>query len=365
MREAWPICPPPELDESLMSWIERTGREYGMTEMALWRDLEPEDRVAEPSLAPPSPRQLDDLRFIERVTERSRLPPTSARNLWPEATGWELRDTRFRVYCPLCSLADIRAGREPYGRRCWQQSWYTVCTVHGCPLLLRTHATADRYESPWSAEELHWRIGLLAPHRYRTITRTRDLSFRVRLLGSLIEIERALSEAIAGIRPNRLLWGDLTSEEFLIVVEDVTTWSLTRFASVAAASSAEDLTTLEHQEGYGIIGRQRRPSGSSAPPNRTCENTLRDVTHPIVRGAALWVAHAFLASCHQSASDRPSGATPQRRQAARLHRASPSSREWLACRQDRWPATYRRRWWIDVGGDPDLCPSDRSAQDWM
>jgi hypothetical protein len=33
--------------------------------------------------------------------------------------------------------------------------------------------------------------------------------------------------------------------------------------------------------------------------------TLQDVANPKVRGAALWTAHAFMATCHTAASDRP------------------------------------------------------------
>jgi len=35
MLREWPICPRPEHDESLSSWIERVGREYGMSATAL------------------------------------------------------------------------------------------------------------------------------------------------------------------------------------------------------------------------------------------------------------------------------------------------------------------------------------------
>ena len=74
-------------------------------------------------------------------------------------------------------------------------------------------------------------------------------------------------------------------------------------------SAAEDLTPAEEQEGYGLIGRIRRMSASEYGEQRMTR-TLRNVAHPKVRGAALWAAHAFMATCHIAASDRPSGRGP-------------------------------------------------------
>jgi len=110
------------------------------------------------------------------------------------------------------------------------------------------------------------------------------------MLGSLLEIERAVADALTGISPNCLLWGNLSAADFLTVVDDVTTWSLTHFEPVCAWSNAEDLSPVEEQEGYGIVGRLRRQCGPGEPSHE--DRSLRAVTNPKVRGAALWVAHA-------------------------------------------------------------------------
>jgi len=195
----------------------------------------------------------------------------------------------------------------------------------------------------------------LAANRYRDLKVASESAMRRVMLGSLLEIERAVADALTGIAPNRLVWGNLSAEEFLTVVDDVTTWSLTHFEPVCAWSNAEDLTAVEEQEGYGIVGRLRRQGGSTEQ-DQHAERSLREVTHPKVRGAALWFAHALLASCHTDASDRPSGFTPQDRQTARMLGSAPAGREWLADRKERWPAAYRRRWWIDIrrGSPPPL-----------
>jgi hypothetical protein len=162
-----------------------------------------------------------------------------------------------------------------------------------------------------------------------------------------MEIEKTAATAIAGTAPSPLLWGQLTAASFLTILEDVTTWTLTHFEPVRSWSVAEDFTPTEEQEGYGLIGRGHRMSASDYPPKRLTRS-LCTITNPKVRGAALWTAHALLATCHTAASDRSSGATPQDRQAALLEGSAPASRQWLAQRQAEWPPEYRRSRWIDV-----------------
>jgi hypothetical protein len=153
--------------------------------------------------------------------------------------------------------------------------------------------------------------------------------------------------AISGIAPNSWMWGKLTAQEFLMILRDLTTWALTHFEPVRSWSIAEGLTTSEEQEGYGLIGRSTRMSASDYRDNRSTRS-LSDITSPKVRGAALWTAHALMATCHIAASDRPSGKSTQDRQGALLSRSSPAGRQWLAQRQALWPPQYRGARWIDV-----------------
>jgi hypothetical protein len=88
-------------------------------------------------------------------------------------------------------------------------------------------------------------------------------------------------------------------------------------------------------------------SASDYPPQRFTRSLLT-IANPKVRGAALWTAHALLATCHTAASDRASGATPQQRQAALLAGTARPSRRWLMHRQAEWPPEYRRSRWIDT-----------------
>jgi hypothetical protein len=171
----------------------------------------------------------------------------------------------------------------------------------------------------------------------------REAAVRSTLLACLLQIEKTTAAAISGIAPEA--WGKLTPDEFLTILTDLTTWALTHFESVRSWSAAEHLTAAEEQEGYGLIGRIRRMSASEYRERRMTR-TLRGIAPPKVRGAALWVAHAFMATGHKAASDRTSGTSTQDRQAAWLSRSTLPARDWLAQRQESWPPSYRRERWI-------------------
>jgi hypothetical protein len=202
----------------------------------------------------------------------------------------------------------------------------------------------------WSAQALRAETHYLAPDRYRTLKVVRESNLRYLILGSLVEIERAISNALAGLSPNPLSWGMLTPTEFLRIVTDLTTWSLTHFEPVRAWSLSEDLSAAEEQEGYGLIGRRRRLSAADYPSGHSLR-TLREVTEPKIRGSALWVAHALMSASHVGASDRDANSSLRERQTSYLRRAAPAARAWLANQQVQWPAEYRPRWWIT---DPSL-----------
>jgi hypothetical protein len=343
----WPVCPRPESDESLPSWFERVCHEYAMSPPLLLGVLE---REAYAKTATPGTRDADrlhDSAVADRIAVLGQLSNSEINALWPPPTRWELQDRGFCSYCPYCCLDDLGHHRTPYGRRCWQQSWCTICNAHGAALVVRkqTHVSSNR--SLWSHAKLKSDREFLAPDRYRDLKVAREPVVRSTLLGCLLHLERTTAAALSGIAPDAWSWGNLSSAEFLMILTDLTTWSLTHFESVRPWCAAEDLTPAEEQEGYGLIGRIRRMSASEYSEQRMTR-TLREVAHPKVRGAALWAAHAFMATCHIAASDRRSGRTTQDRQAAWLSRSSPAARQWLALRQESWAPSYRRERWIDV-----------------
>jgi hypothetical protein len=185
----------------------------------------------------------------------------------------------------------------------------------------------------------------LAANRYRDLKVPPQPAVRSLILGSLMEIEQTTAAAIAGKAPNAFQWGTLTPAAFLAILKDVTTWALSHFEPVRSWSVAEDFTAAEEQEGYGLIGRGHRMLASDYRAGQMTRR-LQDIGNPKVRGAALWTAHALLATCHTASSDRSSENTPQDRQAAFLQRSAPASRQWLAQRQANWPSEYRCSRWI-------------------
>jgi hypothetical protein len=343
----WPVCPRPEIDESLPSWFERVCHEYTMTPTLLLGVLEREAAGKTAKARTCDAERLLDRAVAERIAVLGQLSDSDRNALWPPATRWELRDSGFCSYCPYCCVEDIAQHRTPYGRRCWQQSWCTICNAHGTALVVRQQTHVSSNHSLWSPAKLKSDRQFLAPDQYRALKVAREPAIRSTVLACLLHIERTTAAAISGIAPDAWSWGTLSPDEFLMILTDLTTWSLTHFEPVRSWSAAEELTPAEEQEGYGLIGRIRRMSASEYGEQRMTR-TLQDVANPKVRGAALWAAHAFMATCHTAASDRPSGITTQERQAAWLSRSAPAARDWLTQRQESWPPSYRRERWIDV-----------------
>jgi hypothetical protein len=318
----WPLCPRPQADESLPSWFERVGYEYAMSPALLLGAVEQTTRTK---------RKVDQLLPASRLYESSvanRLTCwRSCRMLNASLSGhlhheWELHDLSFCTYCPYCCTADLAEGRSPYGRRVWQQAWCTVCKVHGSALTVRNLAHVPSNRSCWSHAALKVHREFLAANRYRDLKVRSQPAVRSNLLGCLVEIEKTAAAAIAGTAPNPLLWGALTAASFLTILDDVTTWALTHFESVRSGLSpriSRRPRSRKAMDSSGEVSGCRRPIIVRGKLTRS----LRDIANPKVRGAALWTAHALLATCHTAASDRASGVTPQERQGSTVCSSRP------------------------------------------
>jgi hypothetical protein len=343
----WPLCPRPQADESVLSWFERVALEYAMSPTLLLNVVRNADAghgsLSEASVA----EHLYETLVADRLAALAQLTDSERASLWPALTEWELKTRTYCAFCPYCCMDDLRHDRTPYGRHFWQQSWYTICRDHGIALVVRNLAHVPANRSYWSSVQLRSVADYAHADQYRSYTVISEPAVRSNILACLMEIERCTSEALSGITPNLLLWGKLTATQFLMVLGDLTTWSLTHFEPVRCWSAAEELTPTEVQEGHGLVGRTGRMSGSDYGEHQSTRS-LSDVANPKVRGAALWTAHALMATCHSDASDRRSGKTAQDRQHALLSRAAPVSRRWLAMRQAHWPRDYCRNRWIEV-----------------
>src|ERR1700730_697309 len=167
------------------------------------------------------------------------------------------------------------------------------------------------------------------------------------LIYALIELQRAATRAVRGIRPPRRQWGNIGCQDFLKVLRDITSWGLDHFDCVPAWSAAEDLSPIERSEGQKLVGRHRRSIGGGLT-ERSNTPSLVYISDPALRGSALWLAHSLMASYHQDASDRHTGVRPQARQTMRLVGLPAAARLSLSLRMQTWPTKYRERRWIDV-----------------
>jgi hypothetical protein len=176
--------------------------------------------------------------------------------------------------------------------------------------------------------------------------------------------KRVLTIAMASRAPRRRQWGVVTAENFLHVLEDVTTWSLTHLETVRSWSSAEDLTPdrrqlklpelvidarqtpIEIAVGFKLVGRNRRMVPADYPGDRAARS-LVDIEDPAVRGSALWFAHSVMASFHQDASDRQTAYRRTSRQELKYAASPPAAGAWLASRMRTWPDRYRSKCWLN------------------
>ena len=163
---------------------------------------------------------------------------------------------------------------------------------------------------------------------------------------ALLEIQEAIENTVAGVRPRRRQWGVVSARYFLHILEDVTTWSLTHFETVRSWSLAEDMTSIEIANGLKLIGRHRRMTPDDYAGDHATRS-LVDIEDPAVRGSALWFAHSVMASFHQDASDRQTAYRRTSRQAIK-YAASPPGAVWLASRMSTWPERYRRKCWLNL-----------------
>ena len=59
------------------------------------------------------------------------------------------------------------------------------------------------------------------------------------LISAIEEMEMVIRRAIAGEAPDAFTWGPLRANDFLQIVQDVTSWALTNFEAFKARPAAE------------------------------------------------------------------------------------------------------------------------------
>jgi hypothetical protein len=158
------------------------------------------------------------------------------------------------------------------------------------------------------------------------------------------EMEAVIRSAISGEAPDAVTWGPLRADEFLRIVQDVTSWALTNFEAFKARPAAEELPNCISGTGSPYFRKpfRRQPPLDSNAPVRM----LSAVNDPTQRAPALWWAHVLLAESHRCCN--PSHVGLLARQWHLLRSRCPVGLHWLTERMKQWPADYVRQHWTPL-----------------
>jgi hypothetical protein len=152
-------------------------------------------------------------------------------------------------------------------------------------------------------------------------------------------MQTVIRRAIAGETPDVVTWGPFRANEFLGIVQDVTSWALTNFEAFRARPAAEALPHGVSGTGspyFGKAPRLQTPFDSNATVR-----ILLSVNDPALRCPALWWAHVLLAETHRCCN--PSQMGLPARQWHLLQSRCPAGLHWLMESMKHWPADYVHR----------------------
>src|ERR1019366_9511151 len=177
---------------------------------------------------------------------------------------------------------DLCLGRDPYLRAEWRQAWRIFCSIHRVRLLhcrmsvVKGSASDSRVVQ--QIDDLYACSGIIEGNINDGLGRNVEC---YRLTRTIEEMECVIGRAIAGEAPNPFDWGPITAPEFLQVVHDVISWSLTNFEAFKARPPAEDLPQFIKAAGsscFGISHRLQPPFDPDRPVR-----TLSTVNDPEIR----------------------------------------------------------------------------------
>jgi len=333
-----PCCPRPRREEAAHSWLTRVAQEYGLTA----------DRLLGQLLRAHTGTFCLERAFVAPhvnvLSKATGIPRRTLRRLQGAPINWILQDRRYCNVCIRCIDSDLLGKQKPFLRLAWRHAWKTHCAIHGTRLLRTDLKILDVQDVADASAEYH---------RLRTTSATLEsrldqaLSSSLRVLAvtrSIERIETAIDRALEGEDPDSRVWGFISAPEFLVVVQDVTTWALSNFECFPARPEAENLPNGVRNPAdfyFTMMPRRLLPfdSGSSL-------RTLRKTAEPGLRAAALWLAEALLAK--QEAYTGVETVDPPARQWRLLKRRTPTGLYWLLQQMTAWPRRYIRHQWMDL-----------------
>ena len=341
MTRPLPICPTPFGDESLDSWLERIGQEYGYSRAKLLCAAGVRERLG-PKTFPRDPTRPRELPVLAVLTRRSLADLQRRAALSPST--WTVHAANDFIFCLHCALEDQITQRAPYQRARWYSAGRVGCPIHrhwlwsararfGCGHIDRLR----RDREPISQRV--WYEHFDAECRALDRLRERDAE----VIDSLREFESVIDAAHRGVSPPEDQWGVLEPTEFLHIVRDITSWSVTNFEPFRSTPAACMVVAHESLSDFEPF---RWPSRSNLPwDHRVGATPIHRVFNPSMRRTALWTAHALLARRHprRPYQGRALGVRERRRRIFRYQNGE--SLSWLVARAHHWPRDYVQHHW--------------------
>jgi hypothetical protein len=335
-----PFCPRPFPGEAVESWIWRIGREFGYTQSRFLRAIG----------CPSSDRKDPALRLtqadIPYLATLARLSPHDLAGMAIIPPDWRLRAIFDVPFCGPCWIESQRLQGFAYLQGAWMHAGRISCPHHGKWLfsvrdkLGRPHcdpAHRAHYGVPIPGlqDVLDHQAHMASCSGHRWISDAGD---------RLKAFEAAVVAATAGYSPPTEQWGLLSARDFLNIVHDVTTWSLTNFESFKAPCPA---TVYYHDWApflppiFLFVTSYLRAWAPEHP-----ERPMRLCVNPDERRNALWITMALLGADHPAMPGTSCPLDRLTRQRQTFNGQNPAGLSWLVSRMRHWPEAYRDACWV-------------------
>ena len=167
-------------------------------------------------------------------------------------------------------------------------------------------------------------------------------------MNALIQMEVAIAGALEGRRPHAASWGRIPAADFLDVVQVVTTFVLSRFASRKALSFCESEILRYKDDAPTHCFARQRSSDLDKPGRQTGVVGLAQAGDVGWRRCALfWARELMHARTARIWLPPPLKQDRQQRQRIASERQCNAGIEWLAERVNGWPEPYKAQRWRD------------------
>jgi len=335
-----PVCPRPFPGEAVESWIWRIGREFGYTPRGFLR------AIGYPSTNRQDPAQRLTQADIPYLATLARLTPDDLQEMAIIPPDWRLRAITDVPFCAPCWIEGQRLQGFAYLQGAWMHAGRISCPRHGDWLF----SARDKLGRAHCDPEHRARHGVSVP----AVRDMLDHHSKLESSGSrwwipdagerLKAFEAAIIAATAGYSPPDEQWGSLRARDFLNIVQDVTTWSLTNFENFKAPCPA----TVYYQTWAPFLPPIFLFAPSHVPawtPDKP-ERSMRLCVNPDERRNAFWISLALLAADHPGMPRMGRPVDRQTRQRQIFKGQNPAGLAWLVSRMQQWPEGYKNSCWV-------------------